>query len=68
MSKVIEHNSVLLQESINLLINNKDGIYLDGTYGGGGHSKFILEKIDNNGKLIALDKDYEAYRSISYLH
>ena len=60
MNKVTEHHPVLLQESINLLINNKDGIYLDGTYGGGGHSKYILEKIDTNGKLIAFDKDYDA--------
>ena len=67
MNKVTEHHPVLLQESINLLINNKDGIYLDGTYGGGGHSKYILEKIDNNGKLIALDKDYEAYMRASLI-
>ena len=67
MNKVTEHHPVLLQESINLLINNKDGIYLDGTYGGGGHSKYILEKIDNNGKLIAFDKDYEAYMRASLI-
>ena len=67
MNKVTEHHPVLLQESINLLINDKDGIYLDGTYGGGGHSKYILEKIDNNGKLIAFDKDYEAYMRASLI-
>ena len=67
MNKVIEHHPVLLQESINLLINNKDGIYLDGTYGGGGHSKYILEKINNNGRLIAFDKDYEAYMRASLI-
>lgn len=60
MNKLVEHNPVLLQESINLLVNNKDGIYLDGTFGGGGHSKYILKKINNNGKLIAFDKDYDA--------
>ena len=60
MNEFVEHNPVLLQESINLLVNNKDGIYLDGTFGGGGHSKYILKKIDNNGKLIAFDKDYDA--------
>ena len=60
MNQLVEHNPVLLQESINLLLNNKDGIYLDGTFGGGGHSKHILKKIDNNGKLIAFDKDYDA--------
>ena len=60
MNELVEHNPVLLKESINLLVNNKDGIYLDGTFGGGGHSKHILKKIDNNGKLIAFDKDYDA--------
>ena len=60
MNELVEHNPVLLQESINLLVNNKDGIYIDGTFGGGGHSKHILKKIDNNGKLIAFDKDYDA--------
>ena len=54
MNEFVEHNSVLLQESINLLVNNKNGIYLDGTFGGGGHSKHILNKIDNNGKLIGV--------------
>ena len=67
MNEFVEHNPVLLQESINLLVNNKDGIYLDGTFGGGGHSKHILKKIDNNGKLIAFDKDYDACKRASLI-
>ncbi len=67
MKNLVEHNPVLLQESINLLINEKDGIYLDGTFGGGGHSKNILKQIDNNGKLIAFDKDYDAYMRASLI-
>ena len=67
MNEFVEHDPVLLQESINLLVNNKDGIYLDGTFGGGGHSKHILNKIDNNGKLIAFDKDYDAFKRASLI-
>ena len=67
MNKLVEHDPVLLQESINLLINNKSGIYLDGTFGGGGHSKYILEKINDNGKLIAFDKDYDAFARSSLI-
>jgi 16S rRNA (cytosine1402-N4)-methyltransferase len=67
MNKVVQHNPVLLQESINLLVNDKNGIYLDGTFGGGGHSKCILKKIDDNGKLIAFDKDYDAFMRASLI-
>ena len=45
MNKVTEHHPVLLQESINLLINNKDGIYLDGTFGGGGIQNIFWKKL-----------------------
>jgi len=41
-----------------------DGIYVDCTFGGGGHSKAILEKLDQNGKLIAFDQDEDAKRNI----
>ncbi|MDD3266717.1 MAG: 16S rRNA (cytosine(1402)-N(4))-methyltransferase RsmH [Burkholderiales bacterium] len=54
------HYSVLLRESVELLNINPDGIYIDGTFGRGGHSKAILERLGPNGKLIAFDKDPEA--------
>ncbi|AIT09129.1 16S rRNA methyltransferase [Candidatus Francisella endociliophora] len=53
------HFSVLLQESINDLNIKPDGIYIDATFGRGGHSKAILQKLDT-GRLIAFDKDIEA--------
>jgi 16S rRNA (cytosine1402-N4)-methyltransferase len=56
------HVPVLLQESIELLITNKDGIYLDATLGGGGHSAVILEKIHSAGRLFGLDQDDEALK------
>lgn len=54
------HYSVLLEESILLLGIKPDGIYVDGTFGRGGHSRKILELLGDNGRLIAFDKDPEA--------
>jgi len=56
------HVPVLLNESVELLITNKDGIYLDATLGGGGHSAAILEKIHSTGRLFGLDQDDEALK------
>ena len=54
------HNPVMLETSIKNLNIIEDGIYVDCTFGRGGHSKNILNKIGKNGKLIAIDKDNEA--------
>ena len=54
-----KHISVMLHESIDLLNVNPNGIYVDGTAGGAGHSKAIAEKL-KNGKLYALDRDPDA--------
>jgi 16S rRNA (cytosine1402-N4)-methyltransferase len=54
------HYPVLLNESITLLDLKKNGLYLDGTFGRGGHCKEILAAIGANGKVIAFDKDMEA--------
>lgn len=54
------HQSVLLHESINALQIKADGIYVDATFGRGGHSREILTHLNNAGRLIAIDKDREA--------
>lgn len=56
------HQSVLLQEAIDGLAIKADGIYVDGTFGRGGHSRAILQQLSNAGRLIAVDKDPEAIR------
>jgi 16S rRNA (cytosine1402-N4)-methyltransferase len=56
------HQPVLVQEVVRDLITAKDGIYVDGTVGNGGHSKAIGEKISSKGRLICLDRDSEAVR------
>ena len=58
------HTPVLLKETVDGLKIVADGIYVDCTFGGGGHSKAILEKLDQNGKLIAFDQDEDARRNI----
>ena len=54
------HNPVLLSESVSALKIKKDGVYVDATFGGGGHSKEILKKLNKNGKLIVFDQDKQA--------
>lgn len=55
-----EHIPVMLQECISGLNIEEDGIYIDGTLGGGGHSKEILSHLGENGQLFAIDQDDEA--------
>ncbi len=58
------HNAVLLQESIDALAIKEDGVYVDVTFGGGGHSKEILRRLGKNGKLFAFDQDPDALANI----
>ena len=54
------HTPVLLQESIAALLIRQDGVYVDATFGGGGHSREILNRLGPEGRLIVFDKDEEA--------
>lgn len=54
------HIPVLLSSSVDLLDIKADGIYVDVTFGGGGHSRHILERLGKNGRLIAFDQDKDA--------
>lgn len=54
------HVSVLLAEAVDALAIRPDGVYVDGTFGRGGHSRVILERLGPAGRLLALDKDPEA--------
>ena len=59
--KTIYHKTVLLREAVEGLNINPKGIYVDVTFGGGGHSKEILSFLSANGKLFAFDQDEEAF-------
>ena len=54
---------VLLHESVDHLVTNTAGVYIDLTYGGGGHCKEILNRLDSNAKLIAFDQDEDAIKN-----
>lgn len=56
------HQSVLLKEALDALAIVPDGVYVDGTFGRGGHAQALLSRLDPNGTLIAIDKDPEAVR------
>ncbi|NLB51680.1 MAG: 16S rRNA (cytosine(1402)-N(4))-methyltransferase RsmH [Syntrophomonadaceae bacterium] len=51
------HNPVLLEETISSLVTKPDGVYVDCTLGGGGHLSRLLEQLDKDAKIIAIDKD-----------
>ena len=57
------HNSVLLLDSIDALAIKEDGVYVDITFGGGGHSREILSRLGEKGKLVAFDQDPDAKRN-----
>jgi 16S rRNA (cytosine1402-N4)-methyltransferase len=55
-----QHRTVLLHEAVDALVTSPGGVYVDGTYGRGGHSRLVLEKLSKEGRLIAFDKDPDA--------
>ena len=57
------HITVLLHEAVDALAVKPDGVYVDGTFGRGGHSRLILSRLGTNGRLIAFDKDFAAVAS-----
>jgi len=54
------HTTVLLHETVDGVLSEPNGIYVDGTYGRGGHSRLLLQKLGPGGRLIAIDRDLEA--------
>lgn len=60
MSQEFAHLSVLLNETVDGLNIQSDGIYIDGTFGRGGHSRHVLSHLGENGRLIAIDRDPQA--------
>ena len=58
------HSTVLLKETVKGLYIKKDGVYVDVTFGGGGHSREILASLGPNGRLIAFDQDKDALLNI----
>lgn len=57
------HNPVLLKESVDALVTDPDGIYVDCTFGGGGHSREILSRLSEKGRLFSFDQDLDALKN-----
>ncbi len=64
MTTMEYHNPVLLKETVDGLNIKSDGVYVDVTFGGGGHSKEILSRLGENGRLFAFDQDEDALENI----
>ena len=60
-----QHTTVLLHEAIEALMTNPSGTYVDGTFGRGGHSRLLLQRLAPEGRLIAIDRDPEAVAAAS---
>ncbi|WP_281764705.1 16S rRNA (cytosine(1402)-N(4))-methyltransferase RsmH [Neptunitalea lumnitzerae] len=58
------HNPVLLKETVDGLNIKEDGVYVDVTFGGGGHSREILKRLGKNGRLIGFDQDEDALANV----
>jgi len=63
----ISHKTVLLREAVSALNIKTDGIYVDGTFGRGGHSREVLSRLGRNGRVIALDRDPQAVAAAAQL-
>jgi 16S rRNA (cytosine1402-N4)-methyltransferase len=57
------HKTVLLNEAVEALNVQSDGVYVDATFGGGGHSRLIINQLGDKGRLIAFDQDEDAQRN-----
>ena len=56
----LQHTTVLLNEAVDALVTTPDGVYIDGTYGRGGHSRLLLSRLSAKGRLVAIDRDPDA--------
>ncbi|MEX0773826.1 MAG: 16S rRNA (cytosine(1402)-N(4))-methyltransferase RsmH [Balneolales bacterium] len=65
MTKSLYHDPVLLAESVSCLIVDPEGIYIDGTVGGGGHAELILSKLGPKGRVYGIDQDDDALKAVS---
>ena len=60
---IFEHQSVLLRETVDSLMVKPEGIYVDGTLGGGGHALLVCQRLGKYGRLIGIDQDEDAIKA-----
>jgi 16S rRNA (cytosine1402-N4)-methyltransferase len=64
-SSALTHQSVLLAEAVEALVTDADGIYVDATFGRGGHARAVLARLSERGRLVAMDRDPSAVASVA---
>lgn len=57
------HKPVLLEQTLNLLVSHPQGVYIDVTFGGGGHTAGLLARLDEKGKILCFDQDQDAFKN-----
>jgi 16S rRNA (cytosine1402-N4)-methyltransferase len=62
-SQSFSHTTVLLNEAVDEVLTKPDGVYVDGTFGRGGHSRLLLSRLGPQGRLIAIDRDLDAIKA-----
>ncbi|MCO4756832.1 MAG: 16S rRNA (cytosine(1402)-N(4))-methyltransferase RsmH [Oceanospirillaceae bacterium] len=60
MAQEFKHITVLLNEAVDLLVQDPDGFYVDGTFGRGGHTALVLDRLSEGGRVMGIDKDPQA--------
>ena len=63
MEQTVYHIPALLEQSIDGLVLKPDGTYVDATFGGGGHSRAIMDRLSLNGRLVGMDQDLDAWNN-----
>ena len=63
-----QHTTVMLTEAVQALVTHADGVYVDGTFGRGGHSRALLQRLFPAARLGLLDKDPQAVQSLSRIN
>lgn len=61
------HQTVLLREAVDALVTEPDGFYVDGTFGRGGHSRYLLQRLSSQGRVLGIDKDQVAEQAANEL-
>lgn len=67
MQQSFEHRTVMLHEAIEAILTHPDGLYVDATFGRGGHSRLLLERLGPKGRVLALDRDPQAAQAASQI-
>ena len=66
MEAGFQHEAVFLQEAVDALVTDPEGVYVDGTFGRGGHSRLILQRLGAGGRVLVLDQDPEAIAAAAW--